>query len=114
MRAYFDVENDEDVSRMSPWLLRIEMNRAMMVDKKLTLAMIAEKINTEFENELSCIFNDDNAAKMILRVSRHLVMYACVAVSFWANLRICLYRERAGSCQTYWLLGKWECWSDMP
>ncbi|KAK9866738.1 hypothetical protein WJX84_006023 [Apatococcus fuscideae] len=68
VRAYFDVENDEDVNRMSPWLLRIEMNRAMMVDKKLTLPMIAEKINTEFENELSCIFNDDNAAKMILRV----------------------------------------------
>lgn len=68
VRAYFDVETDEDVSRMSPWLLRIEMNRTMMVDKKLTLAMVAEKINTEFENELSCIFNDDNAAKMILRV----------------------------------------------
>ena len=85
VRAYFDLENDEDVSRMSPWLLRIEMNRAMMVDKKLTLAMIAEKINTEFENELSCIFNDDNAAKMILRVSGMLTgwpgMHCCCGLS---------------------------------
>ena len=87
VRAYFDVENDEDVNRMSPWLLRIEMNRAMMVDKKLTLPMIAEKINTEFENELSCIFNDDNAAKMILRV-RRLARTLCSKWLVWLSTQL--------------------------
>lgn len=53
---------------MSPWLLRIELNREMMVDKKLTMADIAEKINMEFDNDLTCIFNDDNAEKLILRI----------------------------------------------
>ena len=53
---------------MSPWLLRIELNREMMVDKKLSMADVAERINAEFEDELPCIFNDDNAEKLILRV----------------------------------------------
>ncbi|KAL0322741.1 UNVERIFIED_CONTAM: DNA-directed RNA polymerase II subunit RPB1 [Sesamum angustifolium] len=40
----------------------------MMVDKKLSMADIAEKINLEFEDDLTCIFNDDNAEKLILRI----------------------------------------------
>ena len=121
---------DVDVSRMSPWLLRIEMARDMMVDKKLLLSevgrlgvgrlqwegcggvgggwgwaawvaaahgtctscpgpghhrltthslplphaapscprQVAERINSEFEDELHCLFNDDNADKLILRI----------------------------------------------
>ncbi len=68
---YFEFEGetmDIDAARMSPWLLRIELNREMMVDKKLSMSAIAEKINFEFKDELTCIFNDDNAEHLILRV----------------------------------------------
>ena len=68
---YFEFEgetDDADAARMSPWLLRIELNREMMVDKKLSMSAIAEKINFEFKDELTCIFNDDNAEHLILRV----------------------------------------------
>lgn len=61
-------QGDVDVSRMSPWLLRIEMARDMMVDKKLLLSEVAERINSEFEDELHCLFNDDNADRLILRI----------------------------------------------
>lgn len=68
--AYWEMpDEDVDPGRMSPWLLRIELDRAMMVDKKLTMADVAERVNAEFEDELHCIFNDDNAEKLILRVS---------------------------------------------
>jgi len=68
---YFEMpDEDMDPGRMSPWLLRIELNRDMMVDKKLSMSDIAERINSEFEDELTCIFNDDNAEKLILRVRR--------------------------------------------
>lgn len=33
-------QGDVDVTRMSPWLLRIEMARDMMVDKKLLLSEV--------------------------------------------------------------------------
>ena len=53
---------------MSPWLLRVEMARDMMVDKRLLLSEVAERINAEFGEELHCLFNDDNADKLILRI----------------------------------------------
>uniref|UniRef100_A0A453DLI8 DNA-directed RNA polymerase n=1 Tax=Aegilops tauschii subsp. strangulata TaxID=200361 RepID=A0A453DLI8_AEGTS len=69
VRSYYEMpDEDVDPDKMSPWLLRIELNREMMVDKKLSMADIAEKINHEFDDDLSCIFNDDNADKLILRV----------------------------------------------
>ena len=72
MEGYFDLnEGDDslaDLARMSPWLLRIEMARDMMVDKKLLLSEVAERINADFGEELHCLFNDDNADKLILRI----------------------------------------------
>ncbi|KAK9843436.1 hypothetical protein WJX81_002541 [Elliptochloris bilobata] len=69
VKAYFEMPDEEvELTRMSPWLLRIELNREMMVDKKLQMADIAERINSEFADELTCLFNDDNAEKLILRI----------------------------------------------
>ena len=39
-----------------------------MTDKKLTMEQISEKINEGFGDDLNCIFNDDNAEKLILRI----------------------------------------------
>ena len=59
---------DFDPTRISPWLLRIELDRKRMTDKKLTMEQIAEKISAGFGDDLNCIFNDDNAEKLILRI----------------------------------------------
>uniref|UniRef100_A0A453CSM0 DNA-directed RNA polymerase subunit n=1 Tax=Aegilops tauschii subsp. strangulata TaxID=200361 RepID=A0A453CSM0_AEGTS len=69
VKSYYEMP-DEDINldKLSPWLLRIELNREMMVDKRLSMAEIAEKIKHEFDDDLSCIFNDDNADKLILRI----------------------------------------------
>ncbi|KAK2079991.1 hypothetical protein QBZ16_002386 [Prototheca wickerhamii] len=67
--AFWDLADDDvDATRMSPWLLRVELARDMMVDKKLLLSEVAERINAGFEDELHCIFNDDNAEKLVLRI----------------------------------------------
>ncbi len=39
-----------------------------MTDKKLTMEHISEKINAGFGDDLNCIFNDDNAEKLVLRI----------------------------------------------
>ena len=49
-------------------LLRLELDRKRMTDKKLTMEQIAEKINHHFGDDLNCIFNDDNAEKLVLRI----------------------------------------------
>ena len=59
---------DFDVTRISPWLLRLELDRKRMTDKKLTMEQIADKISTHFGTDLNCIFNDDNAEKLVLRI----------------------------------------------
>ena len=41
--VYYEMP-DFDVSRISPWLLRIELDRKRMTDKKLTMEQISEKI----------------------------------------------------------------------
>ncbi|CAL9110471.1 unnamed protein product, partial [Musa textilis] len=69
VRSYYEMPDDDTAAEnMSAWLLRVELNREMMVDKKLAMADIAEKINREFGDDLTCIFNDDNADKLILRI----------------------------------------------
>lgn len=59
---------DIDINKLSPWLLRIELDRKRMTDKKLTMEQISEKVANYFGSDLNCIFNDDNAEKLVLRV----------------------------------------------
>ena len=47
---------------------RIELDRKRMTDKRLTMEQISEKINAGFGDDLNCIFNDDNAEKLVLRI----------------------------------------------
>lgn len=67
VNVYYEMP-DFDQSRISPWLLRIELDRKRMTDKKLTMEQISEKINAGFGDDLNCIFNDDNAEKLVLRI----------------------------------------------
>jgi DNA-directed RNA polymerase II subunit RPB1 len=60
---------DQEISGISPWLLRIELDRKKMVDKSLTMEQIFEKITqSEIGENLNVIFTDDNADKLILRI----------------------------------------------
>lgn len=70
MDEYFSLGADEDAdpSRMSPWVLRIVLSKEMVLDKNLTLMKVAEKINLHYEDFLYCIFTDDNADELVLRV----------------------------------------------
>lgn len=84
---YFDMPDTDfaDMERMSPWLLRIELNREMLTDKGLNMSRIADTITSEFGEEMSVIFTDDNAPKHILRVR----MCCCSVTSFCQNSCCC-------------------------
>jgi DNA-directed RNA polymerase II subunit RPB1 len=57
-----------NVESVSPWLLRIELDRKRMTDRKLTMEMIASKINKGFGDDLHVIFTDDNAEKLVFHM----------------------------------------------
>eukprot|EP00877_Chromochloris_zofingiensis_P013598 jgi/Chrzof1/8492/Cz03g13040.t1 len=55
--------------RMAPWVLRIELDRSMMVDKKLSMEKgIGERIKEEYQDLLDVIVSDDNAQKLVVRL----------------------------------------------
>ncbi len=68
VEAYYELPDEEvDPNRLSRWLLRIELDRAKMLDKQLTMAEVANRISEEFSRDLHVLANDDNAEKLILR-----------------------------------------------
>ncbi|KAH8090033.1 DNA-directed 5'-3' RNA polymerase [Aureococcus anophagefferens] len=67
--AYCDVpDEDFDPKAMSPWVLRMELNREVVADKKPRMADVAATIADEYGADLHCIYADDNADKLVLRV----------------------------------------------
>lgn len=59
---------DYEISQISPWLLRLELDKEKMTDKRLTMEQIAEKIFSHFGKDLHCIYNDSNCDKWVLRI----------------------------------------------
>jgi len=64
--SYYALE-EEDPINCSPWVLRITLNRNMMLDRRLSTQEVAEKIVEEFGDDLRVIPSDDNADKLVLR-----------------------------------------------
>ncbi|KAL7666370.1 DNA-directed RNA polymerase subunit [[Candida] zeylanoides] len=70
VEAYFaipDEKVEESIEKQSPWLLRLELDRAKMLDKQLTMSQVAEKISQNFGEDLFVIWSDDTADKLIIR-----------------------------------------------
>lgn len=85
---YYEIP-DFDASRISPWLLRIELDRKRMTDKKLTMEQISEQIHAGFGGDLNCIFNDDNAEKLVLRIrimNSEESKYQDVSFAIWSSI----------------------------
>lgn len=69
VQAYYALPDDDDVDvkRLSPWLLRLELDRARLLDKQLTMAEVAARIGDEFDRDLQVLANDDNAEHLVIR-----------------------------------------------
>lgn len=67
MNIFYEMP-DFDASNASPWLLRLELDRKRMTDKKLSMEAIAEKINQAFREDLQVIYTDDNADKLVFHL----------------------------------------------
>jgi len=70
VRQYYEMPDDEiDYARISPWLLRFELDREAMSDKAMSLEDVTRKIEMVYDaSTLHVICNDDNAQKLVIRV----------------------------------------------
>ncbi|KIP04024.1 hypothetical protein PHLGIDRAFT_76648 [Phlebiopsis gigantea 11061_1 CR5-6] len=70
VESFFAIPDEEVESKMhlqSPWLLRLELDRSKMIDRKLTMAYVAGRIAESFKTDLFVIWSEDNSEKLIIR-----------------------------------------------
>eukprot|EP00449_Zooxanthella_nutricula_P049003 CAMPEP_0198601680 /NCGR_PEP_ID=MMETSP1462-20131121/149819_1 /TAXON_ID=1333877 /ORGANISM="Brandtodinium nutriculum, Strain RCC3387" /LENGTH=1832 /DNA_ID=CAMNT_0044333415 /DNA_START=69 /DNA_END=5564 /DNA_ORIENTATION=+ len=66
---YYELpDEDDNPDRCGPWLLRIQLSNKVMTDKKLTVREVGERIQNDFLGDIDCIFTDDNAEELVLRI----------------------------------------------
>jgi len=70
VRSYYEMPDEEvDISRISPWLLRIELNREAMSDKGMSMDEITQRMIAAYgADTIHVICNDDNADQLVMRV----------------------------------------------
>uniref|UniRef100_A0A7R9ZZU0 DNA-directed RNA polymerase n=1 Tax=Pyrodinium bahamense TaxID=73915 RepID=A0A7R9ZZU0_9DINO len=66
---YYELpDEDDNPARCGAWMLRIQLSNKVMTDKKLTVREVGERIIRDFYGDLDCIFTDDNAEELVLRI----------------------------------------------
>ena len=62
------LQSDEEDTKKSKWVLRLEFDRAKMVEKDIRMFDIYQEISKKFRDEIHCVFSDDNAEDLIFRI----------------------------------------------
>jgi len=63
----YDFEGQCD-RKLSPWLLRMELDKAKMLDQGLTMIDLHHTLFDQYQTRISCMFSDDNAGDLIFRI----------------------------------------------
>ena len=64
--AGIDLSNDEN--QRSKWVLRMEMDAEVMLEKNITMDDIHFTLNNVYDKEINCVFSDYNADKLVFRI----------------------------------------------
>lgn len=77
LRQYYEFEkileecNEDSVdakSEKSKWIIRMELNADVMLDKNITMEDVNFALKNSYHNEISCVYSDYNADKLIFRI----------------------------------------------
>jgi DNA-directed RNA polymerase II subunit RPB1 len=75
LQTYFEFNNilgvdPVDTKTLSPWTLYLEFEKEDLIDKQITMADIQDAIlmHCNSENDIQCIFNDDNSSQLMIRI----------------------------------------------
>ncbi|KAA8490883.1 DNA-directed RNA polymerase II subunit 1 [Porphyridium purpureum] len=65
---FYEFEDDEDASKLSPWVLRIEVSKVSLMDRKLSMRLLKNKIVDVFAGDLHVMSSEENAENLVLRI----------------------------------------------
>ena len=58
----------DDANEKSKWILRMEMNPEVMLEKNITMDDVNFTLKNSFGDEISCVYSDYNADKLVFRI----------------------------------------------
>lgn len=64
----FSDKTEEDLRRMSPWVMRIELDKAPVYVKNIKMEEVANEIAREYGQDLNVEVSDTNAEELVLRL----------------------------------------------
>jgi DNA-directed RNA polymerase beta' subunit len=64
--AEVNLANDEN--EKSKWIIRMEMDPEIMLEKNITMDDVNFTLNNCYENQINCVYSDYNADKLVFRV----------------------------------------------
>jgi DNA-directed RNA polymerase II subunit RPB1 len=59
---------DNDENEKSKWILRMVMDPEVMLEKNITMDDVNFTLNNCYDNEISCVYSDYNADKLVFRI----------------------------------------------
>lgn len=65
---FSDIDSIHKKENPSDWVLRLEFDRRIMMNKNITMEDIDYAINNIYGDEISCIFSDNNSSNLIFRI----------------------------------------------
>ena len=63
-----DISMQNDENEKSKWIIRMVMDPEVMLEKNITMDDVNFTLNNCFENQISCVYSDFNADKLIFRI----------------------------------------------
>jgi len=67
-----DIGNDT-IEKLK-WIIRMEMDKTMMLEKNITMDDINYTLNSCYGNDVTCVFSDYNADKLVFRIRMNSVL----------------------------------------
>ena len=64
----------EDTAKKVKWIVRMEMDKSMMLEKNITMDDINYALNSCYGDDIACVFSDYNADKLVFRVRMNSVL----------------------------------------
>ncbi len=65
---------EENTNEKSKWILRMEMDSELMLEKNITMDDINFTLKNSYGDEISCVFSDYNSDKLVFRIRMNTVI----------------------------------------
>ncbi len=68
------VETTEEETEKSKWIIRMEMDPEIMLEKNITMDDVNFTLNNVYKDEISCVYSDYNSDKLVFRIRMNEVL----------------------------------------